>query len=122
MRSPDHPTLSSGVYTMEASIKKTGVKRDYGGSSQCRVTVKDTSIRIDGVDHVTNAWYEGTLTGPYLVFTVQQLNPDPMVEGMQLRQVFEGHITADNVAEGTMKGYAATNVYLNGTWKLTKMK
>jgi hypothetical protein len=107
---------------MEASIKKTGVKRDYGGSWQCRVTIEDTSIRIDGVDQVTNAWYEGTLTGPHLVFTVQRLNPDPMIEGMQLRQVFEGHIAADNVAEGTMRGYAATNVYLNGTWKLTKMK
>lgn len=120
--SPDHPALSNGLYTMESSIKKTGVKRDYGGSSQCSVILHDTSIIIEPSDQSTNAWFEGTLTGQHIVLTVRILNPDPMIEAMQLRQVFEGQVTADNFAEGTMKGYAGTNAYLSGTWRLTKTK
>jgi len=120
--SPDHPALSNGLYTMDSTITKTGVKRDYGGSSQCRLTVQNNSIRIDGLSETTNAWFEGTLTGRHIVLTVQQRNPDPMIKAMQLRQVYEGQVTADNFAQGTMKGYAGTNAYLHGTWKLMKTK
>ena len=120
--SPDHFTLSNGLYTMDSSIKKNGVKRDYGGSSQCRITINDNNIRIEPFDQTTNAWFEGTLTGQQIILTVKHQNPDPMFEAMQLRQVFEGQVTADNSAQGTMKGYAGSNIYLNGTWRLTKTK
>ena len=120
--STDHPTLSNGLYTMESSIKKTGVKRDYGGSSQCKVTMHSSNIRIDPLDQTTNAWFEGTLTGQHVVLSVQQQNPDPMIKAMQLRHVYEGRVTANNFAEGIMKGYAGTNTYLSGTWRLTKTK
>lgn len=122
VRSPDLPTLADGFYTMESSIKKTGIARDYGGSSQCKVTIHRAGIRIEGLEGATNAWFEGTLTGRHIVLTVQQSNPDPIFAAMKLRQVWEGQITADNFAEGTMTGYAGTNVYLAGTWRLTKTK
>jgi hypothetical protein len=105
---------------MESSIKKTGVATDYGGSSRCRVTIHHTAIRIESLEGATNAWFEGTLTGRHIVLAVRQSNPDPMLAAMELRQVFEGQVTANDFAEGIVTGCAGTNIYLTGTWRLTR--
>lgn len=122
VRSPDVPTLADGSYLLEWSLKKTGTARDYGGSTQCAVTIHHADIKIEGLEGATNGWLQGTLTGRHIVLTAQQSNPDPMYAAMGMRQLLEGQVTADNCVEGAMTVSAGTNVHLAGTWRLTKTK
>ena len=116
------PSLSDGEYRMESDIKKPGVERNYGGISQCKVTVQGTSIKIESVNEPAGGWYEGSITGSHLIFSVRMSNPDPMYEAMQVRQTYEGDVRATDYAEGVMNSYTGTNPFLSGTWTLKKIE
>ena len=117
---PETPTLSDGVYRMESNIKKARVERNYGGVSQCKVTIRGTSIKIEPMDEPASGWYEGTITGKHVLLSVHLRTRDPMLEAMQIKQVFEGDIRANDYAEGIMNSYTGTNKFLNGSWTLKK--
>jgi hypothetical protein len=114
------PALSDGVYRMESDIKKVGVERNYGGVWQCKVTAQATSIRI--APEAALVWFEGSITDRHILFSTQQQNPDPMIKGMQLSDVWKGEIRANDYAEGVMNSYTGTNKFLSGTWSLKKIK
>jgi hypothetical protein len=117
---PQYLSLSDGIYTMESDIRKPGVQHNYGGVCECRVTIQDGRIRIDLSDANFPVWYEGEIKGCRVQMHMRNRNPDPMLKVYQFTDSWDGHVTADDTAEGKVTMYARTNLYMSGKWSLKR--
>ena len=115
-----HLTLTDGIYRMDSDLKKPGVHRNYGGPSECRVTVTNGLIRIEPQDANAAVWFEGKIGGRRVRVSIHKKASDTMLEEYHFVDLWEGEIVANDSVEGTMSMYAGTNLYMSGTWSLKR--
>ena len=115
------PQLSSGLYSLDMKMTKSGVAKPYDDVSECVVTVQGTNVVV-GPKQVAGTDLVGSFAGTHLTLSVRHQNPDPMIAGMKLRMLLEGEVTRTDYATGTANGYADTNNYITGVWTLRKIE
>lgn len=110
-------SLSPGTYVLETKATKTGVEKPYEDRSRVKLILDGNNLIIVLLEKSKTS-FRGTVQDGYITLVFHEENPNPMVNAMQLKLELYGKITARDYATGTIKGYAGTNNYLNGTWDL----
>ncbi len=116
---PPQHDLSAGTYALIMDATDIPDKETEHSESECTVTRDGTNLVVSPMPG-GGAHLAGSLQGNQIFLVVHHEKPDPMIKAMQLRMVLEGHTDAKDHARGILKGYAGTNMYIEGSWILQR--
>ena len=112
-------TLEDGIYSFKVVAHKQGREKPYDDPPvDCALKKTGASFSLTPTTRM-----EWTVSGSVSNATVRlEFHREHMDEWLKrgLRFEYEGTIVGQNRALGRHRGFAGTNMYITGTWELTK--